>query len=90
MANCKRADNSGACCRDEKKMVRCAVTALENMKNMFGAAYGNMADLPTKPGSTGCGCTMDNKCQIDGCPFRRTGIAPNVSIYNKRVQTLST
>lgn len=78
MGNSKRA-NSGACCRDEEKMVRCAVTALEKMKDMFGAAYGNLADQQNKAATVGCGCVMDNKCQIQGCPFRVPGIAPNVS-----------
>lgn len=80
MECCNGMKTNRGCCRDETKMVRCAVTALEKMKDMFGTAIGNLADPPSKPGTAASGCVMDNKCQFQGCPFRGTGIRPNVSI----------
>lgn len=77
MKNTVRCDT---CCREETKMVRCAVTALEKMKDMFGAALDSITDSSNQPlTSTTTGCLMDTKCKIRGCPFRATEIAPNVS-----------
>lgn len=58
-------------------MMRCTVTALEKMKDMFGAALGTLADPSTEPAAGGC--LMDTNCKIQRCPFRGTGVAPNVS-----------
>lgn len=80
MENAKRIKNNGACCRDDAKMVRCATAALEKMKDMFGVALGSLTDPFCEPVTAPNGCIMDTNCQIQACPFRGTGVAPNVSI----------
>ncbi|VVC26886.1 Hypothetical protein CINCED_3A014143 [Cinara cedri] len=68
----------GGCCRGERKMVKCAATAIEKMKDMFGTAVCTLDDPSGKPPIATSGCVMDAKCQMLGCPFRGTGVAPNV------------
>jgi len=60
-------------------MVRCAVTALEKMRDyLFETSVCQDAENSSTPGDYGCvtGC---NKYTTQECPFRGTGMPPNVS-----------
>jgi len=60
--------------------MRCATTALKQIKDMFGtAAYQQQINRkPDKCKGENAGCVLDSVCEIRGCPFRGTGVAPNV------------
>ncbi|VVC31563.1 Hypothetical protein CINCED_3A004739 [Cinara cedri] len=68
---------TGSCCREDTQMVRCAMIALEKMRDMFKTALCSPDDYsPTRP-TAASGCALNTNCAIKGCPFRGTGV-PNV------------
>jgi len=80
MEQFKRTRNSGACCRDESKMVRCAVTAMEKMRDyLFETSVCQDSENTNTLGDYDC-ATNCNKYTTQECPFRGTGMPPNVSI----------
>lgn len=80
MEQFKRTRNNGACCRDESKMVRCAVTAMEKMRDyLFETSVCQDSEDPNTLGDYDC-TTNCNKYTTQECPFRGTGMPPNVNI----------
>ncbi|XP_008178387.1 uncharacterized protein LOC100575159 [Acyrthosiphon pisum] len=74
----QRTRNIGACCRDESKIVRCAVTALEKMRDyLFETSVCQDAENSSTPGDYGC-VTDCKKYTTQECPFRGTGMPPNL------------
>ncbi|XP_025207290.1 uncharacterized protein LOC112603085 [Melanaphis sacchari] len=76
--NCKRIAKSEGCCRQDKQMMRCATTALKQMKDMFETAWCPVKEKSDKQLKGYNGCVIDPACNIKECPFRGTGVAPNV------------
>jgi len=74
-----RTRKSGACCRDESKIVRCAVTALEKMRDYLFET-STCQDVGNSNTPLNYGCVTDcNKYLTQECPIRGTGMPPNVS-----------
>lgn len=79
MAHAKQARNSRACCRDESKMVRCAMTALEKMRDyLFETTVARDAENSSTRDNYNC-ATDYTKYTTQTCPFRGAGMPPNVS-----------
>jgi hypothetical protein len=79
MEHSKRSRNSEACCRNESKMVRCAVTAMEKMRNYL-LETSVCQDIENSSPQGDYDCTINcNKYTTEECPFRGTGMPPNVS-----------
>ncbi|XP_027837828.2 uncharacterized protein LOC114120194 [Aphis gossypii] len=76
--NCKQIAKSEGCCRRDKQMMRCATTALKQMKDMFETAWCPIKENPDKQLKKYNGCVIDPVCNIKECPFRGCGVAPNV------------
>lgn len=70
MKNCR------VCCKDEGKMVKCTMMALEKMKDMFGVALGFHTETASKTLKNACNC--DESCHVHACPYQN--IASGVSI----------
>ncbi|XP_025198864.1 uncharacterized protein LOC112597140, partial [Melanaphis sacchari] len=78
MEHNKGTRNSGECCRNESKMVRCAVTAMEKMRDyLFETSVCQNAENSITPGDYEC-ATNCNKYTNQECPFRGTGVPPNL------------
>lgn len=71
-------ENFKVCCRDEDKMVKCTLIALEKMKEMFGVVMGSHTATASKNQKNICYC--DKNCQKLACPYQN--IAPYVSIIS--------
>lgn len=77
--NCRQILKSEGCCRRDKNMIKCAMTAINQMKTMFDTAWCPIKEDPEKYKDRYNGCVIDPECNIRECPFRGTGVAPNVS-----------
>lgn len=77
--NCRKVYKSEGCCRRDKNMIKCATTAINQMKAMFDTAWCPIKEKPEKHRGKYNGCVIDPVCNIRECPFRGTGVAPNVS-----------
>ncbi|XP_026819179.1 uncharacterized protein LOC113557834 [Rhopalosiphum maidis] len=78
MEHSKKTRNTGACCRDESKMVRCAVTAMEKMRNyLLETSVCQDTENSSTQGDYDC-ATNCNKYTTEECPFRGTGMPPNL------------
>ncbi|CAI6373238.1 unnamed protein product [Macrosiphum euphorbiae] len=76
--NCRKIYKSEGCCRRDKNMIKCATTAINQMKTMFDTAWCPIKEQPAKHSGKYNGCVIDPACNIRECPFRGTGVAPNV------------
>ncbi|VVC42799.1 Reverse transcriptase domain [Cinara cedri] len=69
----------GSCCREDTQMVRCAMIALEKMKDMFKTTLCSPDEPWPQPQTTTSGCALNTSCAIKGCPFRGTGVPNSIS-----------
>ncbi|XP_003240749.1 uncharacterized protein LOC100573964 [Acyrthosiphon pisum] len=76
--NCRKIYKSEGCCRRDKNMIKCATAAINQMKTMFDTAWCPIKEKPEKHRGKYNGCVIDPVCNIRECPFRGTGVAPNV------------
>lgn len=81
--------NKDACCRDEEKMVRCAMAALEKMNQILKNALGTDPESLKKRRIRELNRHMDAKCRANECPsVRKRKVIPNVNSITYIVFTI--